>query len=111
MTRRLVSWSAGQPLPRNADRRTLAAIITSLFFPVSPRTLEKWPLQVTKVNGAAISATADAIAIAEAKLAAARTYKLGTGRPTVQATCGSKPLTLTVQSPTFAPPVDRARLK
>ena len=79
MTRRLVSWSAGQPLPRYVDRKTLAAIITDQYFPVSPRTLEKWPLLIRKVNGAAVCKTADAMAIAAAKFEAARTYKLATG--------------------------------
>ena len=75
-----MSWVAGQPLPRNADRKTIAAIITALCFPVSPRTIERWPLPVRKVNGAALYETTVALAMAEAKLAAAHVYKLGSGR-------------------------------
>jgi hypothetical protein len=76
----LVSWVAGQPLPRNADRKTIAAIVTALCFPVSPRTIERWPLPVRKVNGAALYETKVALAMAEAKLAAAHVYKLAPGR-------------------------------
>jgi hypothetical protein len=94
VTRRLVSWSAGQPLPRNADRKTLAAIITSLYFPVSPRTIEK-PLRYESERRSDLC-HCRCDCNSEAKLAAARTYKLATGRPTEQTTCGAS-LTLTVR--------------
>jgi hypothetical protein len=99
MTRRLVSWVAGQPLPRNADRKTIAAIITALCFPVSPRTIERWPLPVRKVNGAALYETSVALAMAEAKLAAARVYKLASGRSQAPlksgVSCGVSPAKVT----------------
>jgi hypothetical protein len=79
MSRNPILWVPGQSPPRNADRKTLAAIITDRFFPVSPRTIERWPLLVRKVNGHAIYDTASALAMAEAKLAAARSYKLAPG--------------------------------
>jgi hypothetical protein len=67
-------------MPNNADRKTLAAIISFELFPVSPRTMERWPLVVRRVNGRAIAKTSDALTIAENKLAKARSYKLGSGR-------------------------------
>ena len=48
------AWKPDNPLPVNADKVTGAAIITHLFFPISPRTLEKWPLTVRRPNKAAI---------------------------------------------------------
>jgi hypothetical protein len=80
MPRVKTSWAPGQPLPRNADRRTLAAIISHEFFPISHRTIERWPLVVRRVNGHAITKTSDGLTIAENKLSKARSYKLGSGR-------------------------------
>jgi hypothetical protein len=42
-------------LPRYGDRRLLAQIHTKYYAPVSPRTLEKWPLVWIILNGRAIS--------------------------------------------------------
>jgi hypothetical protein len=49
-------------LPRNADRKTLALIITKLVFPVSHRSLEIWPLRWRFVNGHALAETYEALA-------------------------------------------------
>lgn len=54
--------------PVRMDRRGLAAFITKEFFPVSPRSLEKWPLTWQHVNNKAIGRTAEAAAVAKAKL-------------------------------------------
>ncbi|MBD0271526.1 MAG: hypothetical protein ICV73_06310 [Acetobacteraceae bacterium] len=54
--------------PVRMDRRGLAAFITKEFFPISPRSLEKWPLTWQRVNNKAVSLTAEAAAVAEAKL-------------------------------------------
>jgi hypothetical protein len=70
-------WSPGQPHPRHADRKTLAAIIAHEYFPVSPRSLERWPLKVRRVNGRAVYAVKDVLAVAEAMAAAGRVYKQG----------------------------------
>ena len=51
---RTTKWHPDQPLPKYADKATAAAIVTHLFFPISPRTLEKWPLVVRRPNKAAI---------------------------------------------------------
>jgi hypothetical protein len=44
-------------LPLHVNRRQGAELITQYFFPVSPRTLEVWPLSTRRVNGQAISET------------------------------------------------------
>ena len=41
MTRK-TTWLPDQPLPQYADKQTAAAIITHFYFPISPRTLERW---------------------------------------------------------------------
>lgn len=58
-------------LPVHVDRRQAAEIITRYFFPVSPRSLERWPVTVRHVNGRAISATAEYLDVARAKFDAA----------------------------------------
>ena len=57
--------------PVRMDRNGLAAFITKEFFQVSPRSLERWPLTWRHVNGKAHAETAEAAAVAEAKLTAA----------------------------------------
>lgn len=58
-------------LPARVDRRTGAALITQHFFPVSPRSLEAWPVVWQHVNGRAVGETAQLFAVAQAKLDAA----------------------------------------
>lgn len=72
-------WHPGQPLPKFADKATGAAIITQLYFPISPRTLEKWPLTVRRPNKAAIFEVAQLIEIAEQRFNAAPSYKQAEG--------------------------------
>ena len=67
-------------LPRNADRKTLAPIITKFVFPVSPRSLEIWPLKWRFVNGHAVAATHEALALAWHKFASAPAIMNGRGR-------------------------------
>lgn len=69
------TWSPSQPLPQYADKATTAAIITHHYFPISPRTLERWPLTVRRPNKAAIFEVAEAMAHAEQKLNSAYAYK------------------------------------
>ncbi len=57
--------------PVRVDRRKGAELVTHRYFPVSPRTLEAWPLDWLLVNGKATCLTADLFTVAEAKLAAA----------------------------------------
>lgn len=68
-------WTPPQPLPKYADKVTSAAIITHLFFPISPRSLEKWPLTVRRPNKASIYDVAELLSQAEARLKAASAYK------------------------------------
>ena len=68
-------WHPDQPLPKYADKATAEAIVTHLFFPISPRTLEKWPLVVRRPNKAAIFEVAELLRHAEQKFEAAPPYK------------------------------------
>lgn len=58
-------------LPANVDRRQAAEIITQFYFPVSPRSLERWPVTVRHVNGKAITPIAEYLAQAHDKFDAA----------------------------------------
>ena len=68
-------WSPDQPLPRYADRKTLAVIITHRCFPISPRTLERWPLTARKPNKAVVYDVTEALEYAEQQLNKAYAYK------------------------------------
>ena len=57
--------------PQNVDRRAGAELISSNLFPVSPRTLEAWPLPTRHVNGKAIIQTRKLFEVAYAKFMAA----------------------------------------
>ena len=57
--------------PARVDRKRGAQIITDLYFPISPRTLEAWPIIWRYVNGRATCDTEELLALAEAKLNAA----------------------------------------
>lgn len=58
-------------LPVRVDRGKGAELVTLHLFPVSPRTLEAWPLDWRLVNGKATCETAQLFAVAQAKLDAA----------------------------------------
>lgn len=66
-------------LPVRVDRATGAAMVTRYFFPVSPRTLEAWPLTVIYANGKALVETAALFDVARHRLEAAP--KIMGGRP------------------------------
>lgn len=63
--------SAFSEVPRRVDRKSGAELLTRYFFPVSPRSLEVWPLTWRHVNGKAVCDTAELFAVAQAKLDAA----------------------------------------
>jgi hypothetical protein len=65
----LLEVLAGAPI--NVDRSFGAALVTKNIFPISPRTLEAWPLPTRRVNGKAIMSTATLFKVAYAKLMAA----------------------------------------
>ena len=73
------SWTPEQPLPQYADKPTAAAIITHHFFPISPRTLERWPLTVRRPNKAAVYEVGELMAFAERKFNSAYVYKQAEG--------------------------------
>ena len=79
MQRTTTTWSPDLPLPCYADRKTLAAIITHHFFPVSHRTLERWPLNVRKPNNKAILEVKLALEYAEKQLNKAYAYRQSGG--------------------------------
>jgi hypothetical protein len=55
-------------LPTRVPRAEAAALVTRYFFRVSPRTLERWPVVVTVVNGRAHIETAELLQVAQAML-------------------------------------------
>jgi hypothetical protein len=67
-------------IPVRTDRKRGAALVTLLYFPISPRTLEKWPVTWVRVNGKATTTTAELFAEAEARLAGAPRIR-GGGSP------------------------------
>ena len=75
MSVKTTQWVPEQPLPYFADRNTLAAIISHHYFPIRPRTLEKWPLIVRRPNRATIYNVQEAMELAKAKFESAIVYK------------------------------------
>jgi hypothetical protein len=64
-------------LPVNTDREAGAELITRFFFPISKRSLERWPLSWRHVNGKAICPTAELLAEAQRRFDAAPTIRGG----------------------------------
>lgn len=58
-------------VPPRVDRLVGAAVITRQCFPVSPRSLETWPVPCRRVNGRAMYDLATLLRYAQAKLDAA----------------------------------------
>jgi hypothetical protein len=56
-------------LPRFSTLKTGAQLVTRLYFPVSPRTIEKWPVAFQIINGRRSVKTAELIAHAESMIA------------------------------------------
>jgi hypothetical protein len=73
-------WQPGQPLPRHADRKTLAAIITSEYGPVTHRVLEEWPLVGRRFGSRMVFNVKAALAIARQRFEAAPERKGGRAR-------------------------------
>ena len=57
-------------LPARVTRQRAADLITARYFEVSPRTLERWPLNWRLVNGKSHCEVAELFLIAEQMLAA-----------------------------------------
>lgn len=67
-------WLPGQPYPSTTDRRTAAAIVSAEVFPVSFRSIERWPIPVRRVNGRAVVNVAEVLGYAEGLLKKSRPY-------------------------------------
>ena len=78
-------------LPARMDRRLGASIISSNYFPISPRTLERWPVTWRRVNGKALVETSELLAEAQRRLDAA--IPIQGGVRGVNEGVGSTPLT------------------
>ena len=70
-------------LPVRMDRRMAAAVISRLYFPVKPRSLEKWPIRWRLVNGKALAETEEILAFAAHKLATAPSIRGGASATSV----------------------------
>lgn len=57
-----------EKLPVRVGRRVAAEIVTDLFFPVSHRTLERWPLKWRRVNGRSLVETSVLLAEAQRRV-------------------------------------------
>ena len=64
-------------LPRRIDRRLAAQVVSDHFFPVSPRTLERWPLTWRRINGRALADTEELLAEAQRRVDAASAIRGG----------------------------------
>ncbi len=74
-------WHPGQPLPKFADRATMAAIIGHEYFPISPRTLERWPLRAWRPNKAVVYSVQEALNHAKSQMDTSPSYKQAPVRP------------------------------
>ncbi|MCK8788279.1 hypothetical protein M0638_28410 [Roseomonas sp. NAR14] len=70
-------------LPEYMTREQAARVITEHFFPISDRTLEKWPLRGRRVSGKLMLLTADVIAEARRRMEEAPLVQ--TGKPAKRA--------------------------
>lgn len=57
-----------EALPVRLDRRAGAAMICRHFFPVSARTLERWPIAWQRINGRALALTSELLAEAQRRV-------------------------------------------
>lgn len=64
-------------LPMNVNRRRGAEEVSQNLFPVSPRTLEAWPLPMRRINGQAIVSTRVLFTVAYEKYSAAPVVMVG----------------------------------
>jgi hypothetical protein len=55
-------------LPRRMDRRLAAQVLSDHFFPISPRTLERWPVTWRRINGRALCETSELLAEAQRRV-------------------------------------------
>ena len=75
-----LSGEIKEVLPIRVDRRRGAEIISRYFFPISPRTLEVWPVAWRHLNGRALVETSELLHHARERLAASVAIKGGRRR-------------------------------
>ena len=68
--------------PEYSDRTGFAKIHSESLGPLSPRTLEDWPLVWKRVNGRAVTRTRNAMEVAWRRFDAAPEYLGGRGKKT-----------------------------
>jgi len=64
-------------LPARVDRQRGAALIQQYFFPVSPRTQERWPISWRRINGRALVKTDELLSEAQRRVDAAPAIRGG----------------------------------
>jgi hypothetical protein len=64
-------------LPRFVSRKRGAELVTQFYFPVSHRTMERWPVVGRVVNGRLVFPTPDLLAHAQSMMDAAPAIKGG----------------------------------
>lgn len=64
-------------LPARVDRSTGARLITRFHFPISPRTLERWPINWRKINGRALADTSELLEEAQRRVDASPSIRGG----------------------------------
>ena len=64
-------------LPARVDRQDGAALITQLLFPISPRTLERWPVTWRRINGRALVETYELLVEAQRRVDSAPAIRGG----------------------------------
>ena len=73
MTREVINSCSGEAcveevFPVRVSRRTAAQIVTVHYFPVSYRTLERWPVTWRRINGRALVDTGELLAEAQRRV-------------------------------------------
>ena len=66
-------------LPARVDRLSGAALISFHLFPISPRTLERWPVTWRRINGRALAETDELLAEAQRRVDSAPAIRGGQG--------------------------------
>ena len=87
-----VHWQPGMPLPKWADKHTMALIAYHHGEPISPEGLKFHPLKVTKPGRANLFDVSYALKYFESRIAAAGVHRVGSIRVRGQARKGLKVL-------------------
>ena len=71
------SWRLGQPLPHSGTLETASHVVSEMYFPVSPRSMERWDLATRVVNKRTIVEIAEVVAVARQMLESAPQVRRG----------------------------------